>query len=312
MIALFASDEAHHDKTRQRYRFEKTATGRLNLLKYLQRSLQAHVPGQADDRVPCRMEMVADLANGDQRRKRIADHLQVQPLVPLAGHGRQLKRQLRNLGPGLGRRAKPPRQRQHRQNRNRKRPILSVKARNRFGQGVGFQIARFLSKPRCSVIRGASVPRRSVSGKGKNAPAERGRTDVADAENSVSPAAIVVLGVRQPIRPPRMRSSYGAGACGDIEFRAPRLASVKAVTAVAVERALAESSPSQWPSPVRKPSKARVRFCSVSSSVAGSRCMGLKDSGGPAPAGRNRDIRNRAGHPSNYRRSLRGLSTSCQ
>ena len=98
-------------------------------------------PQQAGRRISRRQAVMPQLADGDQRRQRVADHRHPQPAKPFSRAGGQLERKLRHQPPRFAARAQCAGHRQHGQNRHRKCPILAVAANNRGRQLLRFESA---------------------------------------------------------------------------------------------------------------------------------------------------------------------------
>ena len=97
--ALPCSEEAHHHKTGQWDRFQKTAAGRLHALEHFEAAANRSTAQPTRERIPRRPVVESGQTHRDQCRNRIADHRQSEKLVQSLRQAGQLKRQRRDLAP---------------------------------------------------------------------------------------------------------------------------------------------------------------------------------------------------------------------
>ena len=251
---------------------------------------------RAREGIARRREVMPHLADRDERGQRVAHHRQPQVLKPAVGHRGQLERKLRN------RSARPPgvvaelaRQREHRQDGHRERPVLAVTAED----GGAERAAAWCRPPRAAATRPIGRWRRRHCGRPRDLPAifdsvaqhDRRRADVAAAADGVAPPAVGVLVLQQP---------GGAGRHERArDDRAPRSRAAptvsRASTAVAVESALLDrcavpmvGSRAAVEQPANEACSSARRADRGSSGITTGR--GSDD---PAPAARSRCIRSR-------------------
>ena len=100
MLHLTAGRQAHDYEAGERNRFQVPAALRLNGLQHLQALPSRQGADQTQEGVSGGVEVVADLADGNQGRQGIADHRQAQPFEPLPGTDGQLEGKLGDPVPG--------------------------------------------------------------------------------------------------------------------------------------------------------------------------------------------------------------------
>ena len=108
-------------------------------------------------RVARRREVMAHLADRDQRRQRVAHDRQPQVLKPGVRQRGQLERQLRNRSPAPASSvAQLAGERQHREDRHRERLVLAVAARDRGAQRVRRDVAGDVARSHASACAAAA------------------------------------------------------------------------------------------------------------------------------------------------------------
>ena len=100
------------------------------------------VRAQPQSRIRGRAVMMANLADRDQRRQRIADHRQPQPAEQLMRERGQFERQLRDRRARHHARSELPGDRHDGEDRHGERAVVAVAAQDGLDQASGFEAAR--------------------------------------------------------------------------------------------------------------------------------------------------------------------------
>ena len=202
MIHLSAARQTHHHETGQRRGFEETAARRLNVRQNLERSFSREISDEPREWISRWKMMMPGLADGDERGQGIAHDGQVKRGEELVWQRRKFKRQRQHALPRGRTRAESPAQRARCENRHRERPVFAVAFDDRGRDFVRTGSSGALCQPAFRPFHDALI---FVIGPGHDAerrPAQRRGADVAEAERGVTPAAVGVDVLREPIETP--------------------------------------------------------------------------------------------------------------
>ena len=211
-----AAGQAHGDEAGQRRGFEEAAIDRLNAREDFEGVPARAGADRTDDGVPRRPVIMPGLANGDERGQSIADHGQTQGGKPSMREGGQFEGERNDMAPGLGACAEFPGQGAHRQDGDGKCPVLSVATDHGSGEAIRFESAGLPAEPAFCAGQDGGVG--GVGGRLRRtgrSPTEGGGAQVADALDSVPPAAVRVDMIDQPA---------SSGPSGRVERRLDRAA----------------------------------------------------------------------------------------
>src|SRR5262249_25780738 len=149
--ALSSRRKTHHDEACQRRGLEKSSTRRLDPVQQIESSPSGQVTEDAGNRIARRRLVVAKLPDGYQGRQRIAHHWQTQSMEPALGESGQLEGELHDASPAVRTFAKPARQGEHGEDRDRECAVLPVTAGNGGGKVARIQAACAAADPgRCA------------------------------------------------------------------------------------------------------------------------------------------------------------------
>jgi hypothetical protein len=215
MAGVSCRGQTHDHEAGERRGFEIAATLRLHVPQHVERRRPNAVADQSQHGIGRWREVMSYLANGDERRKRVADHGKPRMVEPPMWQGSELERKLRHVPPR--RRAVVSQlsgERERGQDWDRERLVFSVSLENGLAQDVPLEAlsgqrdaaACRLVQPRLGArevpirkSRRLTRPERPTGrGHGQRRPHQRRRADVAATAHGVAPAAICVLMGQQP------------------------------------------------------------------------------------------------------------------
>src|SRR5262245_37993233 len=176
-VGLVHPCQAHHDEAGERRRFEIAAALRLHGPKKRVRRVAHTIAQDTGHWIFRRREMMAYLTDRDERGERVADDREAKVLKPAVRKRRELERKLWNQSPRVL--AQLAGQREHGEDRNRKRLVLAVSTKDRQPERNGRQVSGGIPQPSGGAGNRALERRLLRCDVRKGGPYNRRRADVA-------------------------------------------------------------------------------------------------------------------------------------